>query len=73
MRVWERMHSNVRVVTTVLIKNVVKEGMFCQFMRKTNMTPNDLKLLQMTLYVSNKLTEVIWSHLSHEATKLAIL
>ena len=53
------MHSNVRVVTTVLIKNVVKEGMFCQFMRKTNMTPNDLKLLQMTLYVSNKLTEVI--------------
>ena len=27
------------------------------------MTTNDLKWLQMSLYVSNKLTEVIWSHL----------
>ena len=26
----------------------------------------------MTLYMSNKLTEVLWSHLSHEATKLSI-
>ena len=47
------------------------------------MTLNDLKGLQMSLCVSNKLSEVIWSHLesfeiiwshlSHEATKLAIL
>ena len=34
------------------------------------MTLNDLKGLQMSLCVSNKLSEVIWSHLSHEATKL---
>jgi hypothetical protein len=27
------------------------------------MTPNDLKWLQITLFVSDKLTEVIWSHL----------
>ena len=27
------------------------------------MTPNDLKWLQMTLFVSNKLTEVIWDNL----------
>jgi hypothetical protein len=37
------------------------------------MTLNDLKGLQMILYVSNKLSEVIWSHLSHEVRKLAIL
>ena len=32
------------------------------------MAQNDLKGLQMSLCVSNKLSEVIWSHLSHEAT-----
>jgi hypothetical protein len=47
------------------------------------MTLNDLKGLQMSLCVYNKLSEVIWSHLesfeiiwshlSHEATKFAIL
>ena len=44
------------------------------------MTPNDLKWLLMSLYVSKKSTKVfwnhfsiIWSHLSHEATKSATL
>jgi hypothetical protein len=47
------------------------------------MTLNDLKGLQVSFCVSNKLSEVIWSdlesfeiiwnHLSNEATKLGIL
>ena len=53
-----------------------KDSEHCMFIVWLYLFPPDFydsKWLQMSLYVSNKWTEVIWSHLSLKVTKLAVL